>query len=265
MTVNCQEIDLSLKLVFCPGIQEVESQRIDILIDVLDANGKKIDDVQVNSYPPIISRLIDNPTNEDVYFKIRILSPNGWAVIQNPTKYNKHNRRITLRRIDDIYFKQKKMAENSNSISLAIETYDNMLKNKFYTTESQKFEILKNMADLQIQSKEYQNAIAEYIRISNEIDMTKIGENRKKAYLNSFFNTILKAGDYNNLHYPKNDFATVIKKDSTVTIDSWTIFSKTFDKLYPNTIKLSDDVEALAIDKIDDQFKQIGKKLKTFN
>ncbi|WP_452226819.1 hypothetical protein [Lacinutrix cladophorae] len=263
----CQETNLNVRVIFHPGIEQSEAENIDIIINIL-VDSQKISEANILSNASSIIQSIPNPNNQEIFFEVNILSPDGWAVVENPIKYNTFNRTIKLRKLNDAYFKLKQKAEKSkeaNSDSIALETYDYILDNNLYSTENQKFETVRSKADLQFQMKSYKDAIKDYIEISNEIDLTEIGNKRKAAYINGFFNSILKAGNYNNLNSPKDDFPDIIKQNSEIDIKTWTIFSQTFDKIYPNTIELNNDTLLLATDNtINNQFNLIGKKLKAF-
>ncbi|WP_103068261.1 hypothetical protein [Aquimarina sediminis] len=259
--------ELNIKIKFHPSISVNESKNIDIEVNFV-VKDEIVAQRNVTRYPTSVIQTLDNPNNDDVYIKLKVVSPDGWTVIRNPIKYNRNDRKITLRRVNDAYFALKNEANEhftTGAYTDAVSYYNYILDNEIFSSENQKFEILRSKANALEKKGAYNEAIQTYIAIREEVDLSEIGGSRKQVYVNELFNSILKAGNYTKLQSPALDFPESIQSEGIVNPTNWQNFSEVFDQIYPNTIQLSPTGEHVTkVQDIQNQFMIIGNTLGTF-
>ena len=258
--------DLNFRVKFHPGITRAEAQNIDIKVSVI-INDEIVAERHLNSYPPTLIQPVNNPNNEQIFLKVQVLSPKGWAVTKNPVKYNPYNRKITVRRINDIYYTLKHKADektNNGNYTNAITNYETILANKIYSSENQHFEILRNKANALSKSGNYQEALETYLEVSKTVDLKIIGNKRKKVFIKELFNTLLKLGNYNRLKYPSKDFPKVIESEKYFSIRTWNSFLEIFNTIYPEIIDQETIQNNYNLRTLKKQFKVIGNRLGVF-
>ncbi|GGG12130.1 hypothetical protein GCM10011344_11000 [Dokdonia pacifica] len=260
-----QNTNVKLRLSFRPGISASDAENIDIIISIIV--GEEVISESFNRYPGFINRAVPNPQNERVFVEIDVLEPSEWTVKKKRIPYDRGNGTIQLRRRTDVYISRRDEAvkyKNRKQYSRAIEVYDEMLENKFYASESHKFEILRNKADVLNKYEKYEDAMQTYASIKDEVNLFEISDKKQKVLVNELYNTILKVGGYSKLKLPEEEFPTLIGSDTGIDLASWEAVTELYNNVYTNKVSPITNTAVIDGELIKSQFGIIGDTFNTF-
>ena len=233
-SVFCQQ-DRKIRLRYRPGI--CERCNINIRAILLDENKKEVKQFSITNFPSEINLSESNVNSGS--FSFVVSEPKGYKIYPIEQEFTSTTRWIDVKRVSDIYAQEFEYAlslKGKGEKRRSLDIFKGLLNNQFFENEEQRLRLIRVIAKIHFELKEYKELIQFYEESFSTIDFQQVFKvDQQEMYWKERFDYILKINDHNKLKTPRESFISSFEdNDKLFSVANWNEFVSQSSDFFSN-------------------------------